>query len=91
MTGIHDAQPGDIFVDDNDKLWRIVGRWDEPCVVAESVDLIAGGGALIPKTKQQGGISGLMWKGFRFLHRPKPPQPFAVIPSNWTPHMHNDR
>lgn len=70
---VHEAQPGDIYVDEHDKLWRVTGRWDEPVVSVEAVEPdLTGIGGSPNKTKQQGGLSGLMWKGFRFLHRPKP-------------------
>lgn len=70
MTGIHDAQPGDIFADENDKLWRVISRCDEPMVHVEAVEPDTLGEDRGKKQHQRGGISGLIWKGFKFLHRP---------------------
>lgn len=35
---VHDAEPGDIYTDESDKLWRIVGVCREPTVIAEEVE-----------------------------------------------------
>ena len=83
MIRIHDAQPGDIFVDANDKLWRVTGRWDEPCVAVEAVepDLVSIG-CSPNKQKKQGGVSGLIWQGFTFLYRPRPKHDPKLKPSH---------
>jgi hypothetical protein len=35
---VEDAEPDDIYVDANDKLWRIVSVYHEPTVEAEEVE-----------------------------------------------------
>lgn len=35
---VHDAEPGDIYADEQGKLWRIVGVCHEPTVIAEEVE-----------------------------------------------------
>lgn len=38
MTDIADAQPGDLYIDANGKLWRILEVVREPTVTAEEVE-----------------------------------------------------
>lgn len=35
---VHDAQPGDIYTDEQGKLWRIIGVCHQPTVTAEEVE-----------------------------------------------------
>lgn len=35
---VHDAEPGDIYADEQGKLWRIVGVCHQPTVIAEEVE-----------------------------------------------------
>lgn len=35
---VHDAEPGDIYADEQGKLWRIIGVCHEPNVIAEEVE-----------------------------------------------------
>lgn len=34
---VHDAEPGDIYIDKQEKLWRVVGICREPTVTVEEV------------------------------------------------------
>jgi len=68
---VHDAQPNDVYVDDSGKLWRVVGVCGEPTVIVQEVEPDA------PESpvKRSGGVSGLMWNGFKRIHRPEKPKP----------------
>lgn len=35
---IHDSEPGDIYIDAQQKLWRVVGITREPTVIVEEVE-----------------------------------------------------
>jgi hypothetical protein len=35
---VHDAEPGDIYVDNQGKLWRVVWKLDQPSVGVEEVE-----------------------------------------------------
>jgi len=63
---VHDAELGDVYVDDAGKLWRVVGICGEPTVIAQEVE------TLTPESpvKKSGGVSGFMWNGFKRIHRP---------------------
>jgi hypothetical protein len=67
---VHDAQPNDLYVDAGGKLWRVVGVCSEPTVIVQEVE------ATTPESpvKQSGGVSGLMWSGFKRIHRPPAPK-----------------
>lgn len=83
MTDINDARVGDIYVDEGGTLWRVTGTCREPTVWVEAVepsgwlpgpedciDVTTGrpmGGTFLRK-RQDGGISGLIWRGFRRIH-----------------------
>lgn len=67
---VHDAQPGDVYVDDAGKLWRVVGVCGEPTVIVEEVETKAPGDG----TRRSGGVSGFMWHGFKRIHRPDAPK-----------------
>lgn len=60
---IRDATTGDIYVDQSGKLWRVVGRYDEPVVCVKAIEG--------DQTETQGGISGCMWEGWKRIHRPE--------------------
>lgn len=64
---VHDAEPADVYADANGKLWRVVGTCREPTVIVEEVepDPINHG----RKIRQSGGVSGLMWNGFKRIYR----------------------
>ena len=38
MMSVHDAEPGDIYADEQGKLWRITSICREPTVTAEEVE-----------------------------------------------------
>lgn len=81
---VHDAEPGDIYVDRDSKLWRIVSICHQPTVVAEEVEgtlmdpaqigalpqqFGIGARASINKRRQGGGTGGLMWQGWKRIFR----------------------
>lgn len=68
---VHDAEPGDVYVDAAGKLWRVVSICGEPTVTVQEVE------TLTPtnEVRKSGGVSGYMWHGFRRIHRPDPPKP----------------
>jgi hypothetical protein len=65
---VHDAELGDIYVDDDGKLWRVIAICGEPTVHVQEVETVT------PESpvKKLGGVSGFMWHGFRRIHRPEP-------------------
>lgn len=89
---VQDAQPMDIYVDKQGKLWRCIGVCSEPTVMFEEVEghtqapsnnaLLGGAQGVcftpqapaIFKDRQSGGVSGLMWDGWKriFRNEPKP-------------------
>jgi len=68
---VHDAELGDLYTDESGKLWRVVGLCREPTVHVQEVE------SLTPDSpvKQSGGVSGLMWQGFKRIHRPEKQKP----------------
>lgn len=71
---VHDARPGDVYVDADGKLWRVVSVCDQPSVTVEEIErdperppLPAG-----MKIRRSGGVSGLMWQNYeRIWKNPK--------------------
>jgi hypothetical protein len=63
-VSVHDAEPGDIYVDAEGKLWRVLWTCREPTVCLQAVEppptLLSNG-----SQQRQGGISGQMWHGFK--------------------------
>jgi hypothetical protein len=73
IMSVHDAQPSDIYVDANGKLWRVVMTCSDPTVTVEEVE--AETGASTPgKGRRSGAVSGAMWLGFKRIYRPEPPK-----------------
>jgi len=70
VTNMRDAEPGDIYVDDDGKLWRVVGVICEPSVTVEAVEheFIIGGAPQFPR--RSGGITGHMWHDYQRIYRP---------------------
>ena len=85
MNMVHDSNPGDIYVDKEGKLWRVILYCPEPTVTMEAVEPDA---PLNPNYAQQmlqmqqqpktvelyrqkkcGGVNGAMWEGFKRIHR----------------------
>lgn len=64
---VHDAQPGDIYTDANNKLWRVIGYCEEPSVIVQEIEPSL---PLDGKAQKRGGVSGLMWAGFKRIFRP---------------------
>jgi hypothetical protein len=62
VVSVHGAQPRDVFVDRQGKLWRVVGVWTEPTVIMEEIEEQHG-------TRLHGGVSGMMWDGFKRIWR----------------------
>jgi hypothetical protein len=71
---VHEAEPGDVYVDGQGELWKIVGICREPTVIADRLTTAfeREGGAGIGQQRQSGGVSGLMWNGFRKLSERAP-------------------
>lgn len=76
---VHDAKPGDIYADEQGKLWRVVGIFSEPTVQVQEIE------PATPESpvKRLGGVSGLMWNGFIRIFRPIEPTPTAVEGLHW--------
>ena len=74
MTTINDAQPGDIYIDANGKLWRILEVVREPTVTAEEVEgTLRDPNAPINKIRRAQTTADACWAGFtRIWRRPKP-------------------
>ena len=68
MSGVSDAKPRDVYVDQDGNLWRVVCRWDQPVVQMEAIDLEDERGR---KARQIAGINGQLWDGFKRIHRDK--------------------
>lgn len=68
---VHEAQPMDVYVDAQGKLWRVVGIFGEPSVIVEEVE------SKSPETpvRMTGGVSGCMWRGFKRVVRYEEYQP----------------
>lgn len=80
-----DAQLDDLFVDDQDRIWRCVGVINEPSVIMEELEghtqappdyhAMATMQARPPdpppiiKERKNGGVSASMWTGFRRIWR----------------------
>lgn len=64
---VHDAEPGDVYVDKEGKLWRVMGTCHEPTVQVAEIE------RTVPErpVTLRGGISGLMWDGFKRIYRPE--------------------
>lgn len=79
---VHDAKPGDVYADRYNKLWRVKYTCPEPTVSMEEIEPSRGGGLISsvmghqpPETKT-GGVSGLMWEGFRRILTGAEDKPF---------------
>jgi hypothetical protein len=83
-VSIHDAEPNDIYVDQDGKLWRVLWTLSQPSVGVEAVEPngyipppehtvnIATGQPLegvFLREHRQGGVSGIMWNGFKRIYR----------------------
>lgn len=62
---VHEAQPGDVYVDDKGKLWRVIGVCGEPTVIVREIETVT---PESPVTRS-GGVSGYMWHGWKRIHR----------------------
>ena len=63
---VHDAELGDLYVDETGKLWRVMMLCGEPTVHVQEVETLTPGS---PVTRS-GGVSGFMWHGYKRIHRP---------------------
>lgn len=70
---VHDAKPGDVYVDGAGKLWRVFATCGEPTVHVQEVETVTPDSPV----RKSGGVSGFMWQGFKRIHRPEPPRPKA--------------
>jgi len=62
-SDIHTMQPGDIYEDKHGIKWAVAGFWTDPVVLMEQVWPPTEG----ESRRQQAGIHGLLWDGFRKL------------------------
>ena len=62
---VHEAQPMDVYVDAQGKLWRVVGIFGEPAVTVEEIESQTPNDPL----RKTGGVSGCMWHGFKRVVR----------------------
>ncbi len=69
---IHDAQPSDVYADQDGKLWRVVSICGEPTVCVQEIEPNA---TSETPQRRSGGVSGYMWRGFERVFRPKPKNP----------------
>jgi hypothetical protein len=63
---VHDALPSDIYVDEHGKLWRCMSICNEPTRYFQEVESAGHS----PQSKS-GGVSGLMWNGWKRIYRPE--------------------
>lgn len=68
---VHDAKPGDIYVDGTGKLWRCMATCDEPTVTMQEVEPGEKIGDIEVRRPIGGGVSGQMWADFKRIHRPE--------------------
>ena len=67
---VHDAEPNDVYIDAQGKLWRVIAVCGEPTVHVQEIETQQ------PEhpVRQVGGVSGFMWHGFKRIHRPEKPK-----------------
>lgn len=63
---VHDALPGDIFVDEQGKLWRCMSICNEPMRTFVEIEPPH---ANFAASQKCGGVSGLMWRGWKRVWR----------------------
>lgn len=74
MSEMYKAEPGDVYVDANGTLWRVTSICREPTVNVESVEPEGytvddqSGEWEFVRTKKGGGVTGLMWDGFKRIY-----------------------
>jgi hypothetical protein len=68
---VHDAELGDLYVDGTGKLWRVIALCGEPAVHFQEVEMQTPDSPV----RRSGGVSGLMWNGYKRIHRPLKPAP----------------
>lgn len=62
---IYAAEPSDVYVDRNGKLWRVVGCWEgEKVVIVEEIEK-AGDGNYDEKVRMTASVGGLNFEGFK--------------------------
>lgn len=66
---VHEAEPGDVYVDAHGKLWRVMGTCKEPTVTVVEIEPYD----TRKPIRKNGGVSGLMWNGFKRIYRPESP------------------
>ena len=73
---IKDARPGDIYVDEFGKVWRVMSYCSEPTVGMERLELaddIRNSPVTLPH-KKHAAVNAELWSGFKLLHVAKPPK-----------------
>lgn len=68
---VHDAKPEDLYVDAKGKLWRVIGVSGEPTVHVQEVETLTPDSPVVRSC----GVSGVMWSGFKRIHRPDEKKP----------------
>lgn len=65
---VHDAQCGDIYLDETGCLWRVFGVWHTPTVEMVQIDDPFLRVLKDPK-RSVGPVRDTMWEGFKRIHR----------------------
>ena len=63
MTTVHEAAPGDVYVDDKGQVWRVEWVCREP-----TVGMVKLHAPDEEPNKASGGVSGLIWDCFRRIY-----------------------
>jgi hypothetical protein len=72
MSDVRDANPGDVFVDSIGRLYRVVKfTCHEPTVHMEAIEKLSTDGNEFLSDRLHGGVSGLMWDGFKRIYPTK--------------------
>lgn len=67
MSDVAEAQPGDVFVDEAGRIWKVMSKCDEPSVYMECLEKAAS--EREGESSMRGGVSGRMWDGFKRIYR----------------------
>lgn len=79
VRDVRDAQVGDVYVDQHGKLYQVTKTWREPTVSMKRYLVSRDDAAYLGSDESpdnpgeqimHGGVSGLMWEGFRRIYRP---------------------
>lgn len=59
--GDRHLENGDLYIDENETLWRVIGFFTEPAVILEQVEA--------KENHQTIGVSGLTWQKLKLIYR----------------------